>query len=318
LAVLEAIELTEKLKPNIITMDITMPVMDGLEATRQIMSRFPTPIVVISSTIGNEEVNTTLLALEAGALSVMVKPYDITSPHFNETKKNMLAIIRAMSEIKPIKKREFLKNSHREIHKPPIFKIRKYEILALGASVGGPQVLKKILTALPADFPLPILVVQHITVGFIEGFTHWLNDYSLLRVKTAVDHEVLLKNTVYFAPDNFHLEVGRDVEGKLIAVLTKSAPVSGFCPSITVLLKSVAKICGDKGVGAIFTGMGSDGAEGLLALKKAQGHTLIQDEKSSVVFGMAGVAQALGAVDSVVELDEFVGYLMQITKSGFV
>ena len=170
-----------------------------------------------------------------------------------------------------------------------------------------------ILKKLPANFPVPIVVVQHMTKGFIEGFTHWLNAQITLKVKLAEDHELLENGTVYFAPDNFHLEIER-MNDQLVTKLVKGHPISGFCPSATALLRSVATTCGQNAIGVILTGMGSDGAQGLLEIKQQQGHTIIQDSESTVVFGMAGVAQSLGAVDKVVELEQIANYLMQLTK----
>jgi two-component system chemotaxis response regulator CheB len=309
----EAVEMAEKFKPDIITMDICMPIMNGMEATRLIMTQCPIPIVIISSYLQDKDLNASFLALEAGALSVIDKPVNITSPDFSYTKKRMVDTLRSMAEIKVIRRR-FIATKHKKI--PPPLKIpplhSDYELVAIGTSIGGPQALKVILSALPADFPIPIVVVQHMTAGFMQGFTKWLNDNTPLKVKSAEHLEVLNKGTVYFAPDNFHLEVKRK-NGHLIANLISSDPVSGFRPSASVLLKSVANTCGKHAIGILLTGMGSDGSLGLLELKKQHGLTLIQDAESSVVFGMAGVAQSLGAVDEIIELEQFSDYLKKIT-----
>ncbi len=304
----EAVELAAQLHPDLITMDIHMPFMDGFEAIRLIMSQNPTPIVVISSTLNDKELNTTFRSLEAGALSVLEKPMDITSPQFENSKNHILHTVRAMSEVNVIKRRFSISACDKPLDVARKYIHRHYQLLAIGTSVGGPQVLKKILSDLPEDFPVPIVIVQHMTQGFISGFVKWLDDNIVLKVKNAEQNEILKKGTVYFAPDNFHLEVVSR-NGKLISNLVSGDPVSGFCPSATVLLNSVAKVCGKNAVGALLTGMGSDGASGLLALKHAEGHTIIQDPSSTVVFGMAGVAQSLGAVDKVVKLDQFAKYL---------
>lgn len=310
----EAIDKLSFIKPDIITMDILMPVMNGFDAIRSIMTRFPTPIVVITST-AEGTMNTTFQALEAGALSILQKPKTSRSTTFKEQNKSIIQTVRSMSEINVIRRRFHLKKS---IIKPkPVTKIKdlihEYEVLIIGCSVGGPQALKIILSKLPKDFPLPILIVQHMTNGFIEGFAKWLNDNSKLTVKCAEDNEVLVSGKVYFAPDNHHLEIKR-IQGALASTLTKGPTVSSFCPSVTVLLKSAANVCGKTAIGILLTGMGNDGAEGLLELKRAKGHTLIQDQESAVVFGMAGVAQSIGAVDQVVELDQIADYLIQVTK----
>lgn len=311
----EAVELTALLKPDLITMDIHMPVMDGLEATRLIMMRNPTPIVIISSTVQDETLNTTFKALEAGAVSVLEKPTDIFLPAFRSKRTKMIDTIRTMSEIKIIKRRFFTKPvvGEKAVITPDKLDInRHYELVAFGASVGGPQTLKTILASLPKDFPVPIVVVQHMTLGFTSGFVQWLNENVTLTVKEARSQEILQAGVVYFAPDNYHLEVGRQ-QGNLIAKLSKSPPISGFRPSVTALLSSVAKTCGKNAIGIILTGMGNDGAQGLLEMKQAHAHTLIQDPQSAVVFGMPGVAQSLGAVDKVIPLDKISTYITALT-----
>jgi len=311
----EAIQLTAQLKPDLITMDIIMPKMNGFEATRLIMSTHPTPIVVISSAANDEALNTTFKALEAGALTVLEKPDSYTSLSRYSARQKIIDTVRSMSEIKPIKRRfhtpkqKIISNTFEEK------KRGEFEIIAIGVSVGGPQVLRTILSALPKYFPVPIVIVQHMAHGFMNGFTKWLDNYCQLSVKEAANQEELLPGTIYFAPDYYHLQIKRS-QKKLIANLVKSPPISGFCPSATVLLQSVANVSKEKALGILLTGMGNDGAIGLLELKKAKGHTIIQDEESAVVFGMAGVAQSLNAVDKVIPLEKIADYLINITKSS--
>lgn len=303
----EAVEMTAKLKPDLITMDIQMPIMNGLEATRQIMSQNPTPIVVISSTVSDESIKATFHILEAGALTALAKPVNILSPSFEETRKYIVDSLRSLSEVSV--HRKSLKTPIR--HAAAVQTTQNYEIVAIGASVGGPLALKEILSKLPADFPVPIVVVQHMSSGFIEGFVRWLSESTALKVKTAENFEFLQKGTVYIAAENRHLEIARN-GGKLIAKCVDPTPPAGFCPSINVLLKSVAAVCGKNAIGILLTGMSDDGATGLLVLKKAKGLTLIQDKESAVVFGMAHVAQAIGGVDEVVELDRIGPYLIKL------
>lgn len=308
----EAVALNNSLQPDLITMDIEMPVMDGVEATQLIMMQRPTPIVVISSKVQDATLNATFKALTAGAISVLEKPGNMLAADFAPQRQVILDTIRTMAQVKTIKKRFYKPCPQTLTPTPPVPRLDgTYEVVALGASVGGPQVLKNVLSKLPKNFPSPILVVQHMTAGFIEGFAHWLNESVELTAKIAQDKEPLLPGFVYFAPDHCHLTVARDVD-HLTVKLVYTAPVAGFCPSITMLYHSLANVCGEKSIGILLTGMGNDGAAGLLEMHHAHAHTIIQDPDSAVVFGMAGVAQSLGAVDKVVALDKIATYLMDL------
>jgi len=311
----EAVKMTHDLKPDLITMDIRMPEMDGFEATRMIMSTTPTPIVVISASTSDLELKIAFRAIEEGALSVIEKPHGMGHPDFEKIRHEIVETVRAMAEIKVVRRR-----------RPPVQEISahlfekispdeagSYEVVAIGCSTGGPQALQAILSMLPQDYPIPITVVQHIAKGFVTGLVEWLKGSCLLNVKLAEDGEPLHSGTAYFAPDERHLTVIRS-NGNLAVALTDDPSVNRFKPSATPLLESVARVCGNKGVGAILTGMGGDGAEGLQLLHKAKGHTFIQDESSSVVFGMPAQALALKAVDQILELNQIPGHLIQCAR----
>ncbi len=307
--------LAHELKPDLITMDIRMPVMDGFEATREIMSTEPVPIVVISSSVDAEELRITFRAIEMGALAVIEKPFGPKHPSYDAGRRNMIQTIRAMASVKVVrrqKKETRIKPAEVVRHKAILFK--PYELLAIGCSTGGPQALKAILSGLPANFPLPVVIVQHISHGFVQGLASWLNSVSPLQIKIAGHAEPLLTGTVYIAPDNQHLVVTR-IKGRLISSLNDSPLVGQFRPSATPLLQSVAATCGEMAIGMLLSGMGDDGAAGLLALHQAKGHTLVQDKESSVVYGMPGSALKLKAVDEVVNLNEMPSYLQKAVSS---
>lgn len=310
----ECVQMAHLLKPNLITMDIRMPVMDGFEATRIIMSSEPVPIVVISSSVGDEELRITFRAIEEGALSVIEKPHGINHPDFEAIRRELVETVRAMADVKLIRRISRGKQRAAGIAiTPPSPYVRAYELVAIGCSTGGPQVLQQVLSSLPVSFPAPIVIAQHISKGFVGGLVSWLSRHTLLHLKEAQQGESLLAGTVYFAPDDFHLLITRNSNG-LAAQLKQDPPVNGFRPSATPLLQSAARTCAKNAIGAIFTGMGCDGADGLLALRRAGGHTIVQDRESAVVFGMPGAAVALDAVDEIVKLDKIAAYLTHLVQ----
>lgn len=310
---IEALQLIEKLKPDLITMDIEMPHMNGYETTKLIMTKFPTPVVIISSNVTDHEVDATFKALEAGAFSVLRKPSDVQSNDFPRVSSYMIDTVRSMAEIKAIKKMRFTKS--KVIPMPISESFQKhYKLIAMGASVGGPQALKKILSELPADFPVPIVIVQHMAHGFIEDFVKWLDGQVALKVKCAVDDEKLKSGVVYFAPDDYHCTIQQRKNGYYISFV-KGPLITGFCPSITMLMKSIAIFCNGDVVGVLLTGMGLDGADGMRELKHKGAHTIVQDEESCIVYGMGNVATSFGAVDVEIELNEIGRYLIALTKT---
>lgn len=309
----EAVTLTHQLKPDLVTMDIRMPVMDGFEATRMIMSTDPTPIVVVSSSVNNEELRITFRAIEEGALAVIEKPHGVHHPHFAQVRTNLVETIRAMSEVKLVRRR-CPKPTHRIFETQVTRHTAAYKVVGLACSTGGPQALAVLLSGLPIGFPLPLLVVQHISPGFIEGLANWLRGHTLLEVKLAADGMPILPGTVYFAPDNFHL--GVEWSGKqLIATLSKGRESDRFCPSGSNLFRSLADCCPTAAIGGILTGMGNDGVAGMKALHAARGTTFAQDEESSVVFGMPGVAVAEKCVDSVIPLANIAQHLTELARN---
>lgn len=310
----EGVQLAHDLKPDVITMDIRMPVMDGFEATRMIMEESPIPIVVVSSSVDNEELRITFRAIEEGALAVMEKPRGFSHPDFENIRRDLVDTVRAMAGVKLFKRQKLARPVSVNIFEAAINqRTRAYELLAIGCSTGGPQVLHRIFSLLPTGFPVPIVVTQHISKGFIGGLVAWLTGCTLLNVKLAEQGELLSAGTIYFAPDDKHLLVTRENAG-LMVQLDDAATYNGFRPSVSPMFNSIAQTCKQHAVGLLLTGMGIDGADGLLTLRQAGAHTLVQDQLSAVVYGMPGTAIALDAVDQVVELDKMPAYLSNIMR----
>ncbi len=302
----EAVSMAESLKPDLITMDIRMPRMDGLSAIEHIMAHGPIPIVVISSNV-DDELQISFRAIDCGALAVLEKPCGFDEMDFDSMRTEIVTTIRAMAEVKLVKRRPSCRQKIPKIEKG---RSSNYKLVAMGCSTGGPQALKQILSALPVNFPLPIVIVQHIAAGFIEGFAAWLDENCPLKVKTAMNSEALLAGNVYLAPDNCHCLVNKTVAGYEV-FLTRDEELNGFRPSVTFLFNSAATLCPGQSIGVVLSGMGEDGAEGMLAMHEQHCLTLAQNEESSIVFGMPAAAIALNAVDKVLPVEAIADCLLE-------
>lgn len=316
----EAVQMTKELKPDLITMDIHMPRMDGFEATRQIMTECPTPIVVISSYANNSEMDTTFKALNAGALTVVQKPEDVLSEGFEQCRHRLLTTIHAMAEVPVIRRRKIslsnVDTDTQTLKFRPKLKIDDVKILALGSSTGGPEALYFMLSQLPKNFPVPIVVVQHISDGFLPGLVKWLQTKSKLNIEIAAkEGQILQPGHVYFAADHQHLVIKQ--EKHPVASFEDSDTIEHFKPSVTRLFSSLADSYPKQSIGVLLTGMGKDGAAGLLQMKNNGCYTIIQDEKSSIVFGMPGAAKNINAHCEVLDLLQIPNYLNQmLTKEN--
>jgi two-component system, chemotaxis family, protein-glutamate methylesterase/glutaminase len=324
----QAVEMAERLEPDLITMDVQMPELDGLQATEQIMRRSPRPIIIVSSQARDADVRLSLDATRAGALLVLPKPEGPGSGHFASDQRQLVAMVKALSGVKVVRRwrgsaaSEALDGQsstgvldQAAEARPSLGRGARAAatIVAIAASTGGPAALRDLLAALPADFRAPILIVQHIAKGFVEGLATWLGTDSRLRVKVAVDGEQAAPGSVYIAPDGRHLELRRDGPDRFRIALTSTSPVGTFRPSATRLFASVASAAGARALSVILTGMGDDGVAGLRDVRRANGVIIAQDEKSSVIFGMPREAMRAGVVDEVVSLHNLASRLVELT-----
>lgn len=299
----QAVELAEQLRPDVILMDVHMPVLDGYDATRLIMERAPTPIVMATASSSRYENRSAFRALEAGALTLLDKPPGPFDPRAEDAARELVRSIKLMAEVKVVRRWPARRAA---VNGTPVLPIRRApRVVAIGASTGGPQVLCEILAE---PLRVPVLLVQHIADGFIEGFVEWLSSCTSMPVVLAGGDTPLQAGTVHVAAGGGHL-VLRSSER---ATVERDGPVNGFRPSITRMFDSVAEVFGDEAVGVLLTGMGRDGADGLRRLREAGAHTIAQDEESSVVFGMPGEAVRLQAAMSVLAPDAIAKALARV------
>jgi len=312
----EAVRMVAELQPDVVSMDIKMPEVDGLEATRRIMASHPTPVVVVSGML-ETEMQLSLQALEAGALAVVGKPPDRNNPAFGEKVRELVTTLRAMAGVRVISRRIYPRREEIETVEAPRVDTKKLlkpirpELLAIGASTGGPSALNRLLKDLPADLPLPILIVQHMPDEFIPGLARWLDSTTPLRVELARNGMELEAGVVLVAPGSAHMVIKRRGIG-LIARLVKERGNFRHQPSVDVLFESVAKTCGTAAIGILLTGMGDDGAQGLLGMRNQGAYTLAQDESSCTVYGMPRAAVELDAVQSVEPLANLASKILKL------
>lgn len=311
----QAIEVLKEKTPDVITMDIHMPEMDGFEATRIIMETSPTPIVIVTASLDPREVGTSFRAIEAGALAIVARPQGLGHPEFESDARELIKTVKLMSEVKVVRR---WKRERMAPLTAPVREIdvngdnREVQVVAIGASTGGPVALQTILSALPKDFSAPVLIVQHMAPGFTQGFVEWLNQSSRLPVHLATHQEAMLCGHVYVAPDSFHM--GVNVRGRI--ALSQEAPEYGLRPAVSFLFRSIAEVYGGKTVGVLLTGMGKDGAAELYFMKAQGGVTFAQDGESSVVHGMPGEAIKLEAATYVLPPAKIAVALQSLTNKS--
>lgn len=306
----EAIEKVAELKPDIITMDIHMPKMNGLEATEYIMAYQPTPIIIVSSSIKNGDTKLAFEAISAGALDVVEKPDPAIWESFAKVGNELISKVKFLSWVKTIthirgrRKLRYGPTPTVETEENVVFKYRKAffrpMIVVIGASTGGPQAVAKILESFPKDFPIPVVVAQHIAEGFVGGLISWLRNVTSLEVVEAQNMQELTSGRVYVCPTRFNAII---VEPGVVELVHPEKD-HYYCPSIDLLFSSVANVFGMHAIGILLTGMGEDGARGLRKIYDRGGYTFAQEESSCVVYGMPKAAVKLGAAKDVLPAEK--------------
>jgi two-component system chemotaxis response regulator CheB len=309
-----AIEFIKTEKPDLVTMDIDLPVMNGLDATRVIMSSTPVPIVIVTGSRDVRDVQTSIDALSAGALALLEKPAGPGHPDADQQAAALVNMVRLMAEVKVITRKFAVKKQEPSGLKasvavrPGPLRIDKTEIVGVGVSTGGPVVLQKVFSSITTDFPFPVVVVQHMTDGFLEGLVSWLNQSLKIPCHVAQQGQQILPGNIYFAPNRYQMGISRS--GYIL--LEDCRRFKGICPSVAHLFNSLAVNYQSHVLAMLLTGMGNDGAAELKLLRVAGSVTIAQDKKSSLIHGMPGAAIQMQAAEFVMSSDEITQMLKDI------
>jgi two-component system chemotaxis response regulator CheB len=303
---LEAIAMARELSPDVITMDVEMPKMDGITALRSIMKERPVPVIMLSA-VTKEGAWQTIMALSAGAVDFVSKPSGSISLDIGNVKEALIEKIRVACKA----------NRSRLLDLPPIpdrekvplkaSLVRSKKVVVIGSSTGGPGALERVVSKLPRELAAGVLIVQHMPPGFTRSLAERLNRISAIDVKEAEDGDVILDGRALLAPGNYHMIVRKGAGFARIVSMSQEPPVHRVRPAVDVTMKSASRVFGSSIVGVVLTGMGSDGAFGLKDIKEQGGRTIACDEKTSVIFGMPKAAIELGCVDRVASLDDIAG-----------
>lgn len=305
----EAVQKALLLKPDVMTLDVEMPVLDGLSALEIVMRDSPLPVIMLSS-LTKEGADATLRALELGAVDFIPKPSSIFQINTQDMQHELLSKLKMASRISIKGRSAFMRekppnpriSALKKEAQPPPKDGRLKKIIAIGTSTGGPKALQDVIPNLPSSLPASVLVVQHMPPGFTKSLAERMDSLSQMRVKEAEHNDILLPGWVYIAPGDYHLRVVRDGHNFRIK-LGDDGLVTGHRPSVDAMMESLAELNMSEIIGVIMTGMGSDGARGLKMLKEKRTYVLAQDESSCVVFGMPKSAIKLEAVDKIVSLE---------------
>jgi two-component system, chemotaxis family, protein-glutamate methylesterase/glutaminase len=297
---MEAIEKIETLNPDVVTMDIEMPVMNGIEALKHIMAKHPLPVIMFSA-LTQEGADITMEALNIGASDFMTKDFSNVSIHLSDRENELIAKVKNVASNKV----RFLMKRLELIRKPIAIasdKKVKHEILSIGASTGGPPALQHILQSIPRDFPVPIVVAQHMPKLFTQSFSQRLNAASQIEVKEAEDHEPLRPGVALIAPGDTHVELKKRGRETIIEFVKDGKYI--YRPSVDLLMQSTANVYGSRSMGVILTGMGNDGLAGMREIKKKEGFIIAQNEETCVVYGMPKAVVTADLANLVLPIDK--------------
>jgi two-component system chemotaxis response regulator CheB len=302
----DALQKINILKPDVITLDVEMPLMDGITTLEQIMTTNPVPVIMLSG-LTSEGAEATVKALERGAVDFIAKPVGI---NISQLKDELIYKIKTAAKVKvnkTIKHPDSRQPRRLIVSNLPVGKTALFgnadKILVMGTSTGGPKALQEVLPLLPENFPAPILIVQHMPPGFTKSLANRLNSLCAIRVKEAEEGEVLYQGVAYIAPGDFHLTIAKD-NYHLVVKLTTDPLVNGHRPSVSVMMESVCNNFHGKIIGVIMTGMGSDGVEGMKLIKEKKGITIAEAEETCVVFGMPKAAIQANCIDQIIPLHD--------------
>ncbi|MBN1653193.1 MAG: chemotaxis-specific protein-glutamate methyltransferase CheB [Deltaproteobacteria bacterium] len=323
---LEAVEMCRELRPDLVTMDIFMPRLDGLEATQRIMREFPTRIVLVSSIVDSQNLKNSFEAIRSGAVELIKKPHGALSGNYSEVRDELIRVVRKIMQAQPIKQLRYScpvpprrPEKQRQEKKPLTSLLKKSHqriftaapsVICIGGSTGAPAVLATILSSLSPSYPVPMVIAQHIASGFIRGMVEWLDSIGTIEVRIAREGDFLRPATALVAPDNSHLQIESMARVRLIAPSGNET----YVPSIDQLFESAAASFGSNGLGVILSGMGSDGCSGLAKMRSRGAVTIAQSERSSVVYGMPMVAYKQGAAVAQMDPLEIIDYLEKLAR----
>ncbi|MCC5857880.1 MAG: chemotaxis response regulator protein-glutamate methylesterase [Ectothiorhodospiraceae bacterium] len=315
----DAVEQVIRLRPDVVTMDIEMPELDGISAVREIMRRRPTPVLMFSS-LTVEGAKATLDALDAGAVDFLPKRFsDISSDAAKarqQLQQRVIAVGRQRAATPPVPAQragtarpapETVSAPSRSARAP---RASALDVVVIGASTGGPVALQRLLTRLPADFPVPVVLVQHMPANFTRAFAQRVNGLCAVQVREAVEGDVLRPGQALLAPGGRHLGLIR--RGGLTVRLLEPSATQFYKPSVDVAFASAAEACPGRVLGIVLTGMGADGCEGARRLKQGGSHIWAQDEATSVIYGMPGAVARAGLTDRILPLDAIADGLAQL------